>query len=82
MTCCLIMDNIIVEDEGDDVAAALELENMGDPIQLPDQSPTIFEEFIQMHQQFRHRPTREQLKKDLIEYQWAAKGEIMLGCNI
>ena len=54
------MHNMIVEDEGDDTAAALEFENMGDPIQLPDQNLATFEEFIQMHQQIRHRPTHEQ----------------------
>ena len=54
MTCCVIMHNMIVEDEGDDIAATLKFENMGDPIQLPDQNPVTFEEFIQMHQQIRH----------------------------
>ena len=68
MTCCVIMYNMIVEDEGDYVAAALEFENMGDPIQLPDPNLATFEEFIQMHQQIRHRPTHEQLKEDLIEH--------------
>jgi len=32
MTYCLIMDNMAVEDEGDDAATTLEFENMGDPI--------------------------------------------------
>ena len=59
MTCCVIMHNMIVEDEGDDVAVALEFENMGDPIQLPEQNPTTFDEFIKMHQQIRHRQTHE-----------------------
>lgn len=79
MTCCVIMHNMIVEDEGDDAAAALEFENMGDPIQLPDQNPATFEEFIQMHQQIRHRPTHEQLKEDLIEHQWPVKGDNNVG---
>ena len=43
MTCCVIMHNMIVEDEGDDVAAALKFKNMGDPIQLPDHNPITFE---------------------------------------
>ena len=45
----MIMHNIVVEDKGEDAAAALEFENMGDPIELPDQNPVIFEEFIQMY---------------------------------
>ena len=79
MTCYVIMHNMIVEDENEDAAAALEFENMGDPIQLPDQNPATFEEFIQMHQQIRHRPTHEQLKKNLIEHQWAVKGDNNVG---
>ena len=71
---CVIMHNMIIEDEGDDAAAALEYENMGDPIQLLDPNQVAFEEFIQMHQQIRHRPTHEQLKEDLIEHQWTVKG--------
>ena len=55
MTCYVIMHNMIVEDVGDDVAAALEFENMSDPIELLDQNLATFEEFIQMHQQLRHR---------------------------
>ena len=50
MTCYVIMHNMIVDDESDDAAAALEFENMGDRIQLPDQNSATFEEFIQMHQ--------------------------------
>ncbi|XP_020179846.3 uncharacterized protein [Aegilops tauschii subsp. strangulata] len=69
MKCCVIMHNIIVEDEGDDAAAALEFENMGDPIQLLDQNRATFEEFIRMHQQIQHRPTHKRLKEDLIEHQ-------------
>jgi len=79
MTCCVIMHNMIVEDEGDNAAATMEFKKMGDHIQLPDQNPATFEEFIQMHQQIRHRPTQEQLKEDLIEYQWAVKRENNVG---
>ena len=61
------MHNMIVEGEGDDVVAALEFENMGDPIKLSCQNPVTFEEFIQKHQQIRHRATHE-LKEDLIEH--------------
>ena len=54
MTCCVIMHNMIVKDEGDATATTLKFENMDDPIQLPDQNPATFEEFIQTHQQIRH----------------------------
>jgi hypothetical protein len=73
------MHNMIVDDEGEDTTATLEFENMDDPIELPDQNPATFEEFIQMHQQIRHRPTHEQLKEDLIEYKWTVKGNTNVG---
>ena len=69
MITCLIMHNMIVEDENEDAAAALEFENMGDTIELPDQNPTTFKEFIQTRRQIRHRPTHQQPKEDLIEHQ-------------
>ena len=72
------MLNLIVEDEGGDAAAALEFDNMGDPIELPNQNPITFEEFIQMHQQIWHR-THEQLKEDLIEHLWAVKEDNNVG---
>ena len=58
MTCCVIMHNMIVEHEGDDAATSLEFKNMGDPTELPDQNPATLEEFVQMHQQIRHRATK------------------------
>ncbi|EMS65762.1 FH protein interacting protein FIP2 [Triticum urartu] len=70
MTCCVIMHNMIVEDEGEDAAIALEFGNMGDPIELSDQNPATFDEFVQMHQQILYRATHEQLKEDLIEDLW------------
>jgi hypothetical protein len=73
------MHNMTIEDEGEDVAATLEFENIGDPIELSDWNPATFEEFIQMHQQIQHGPTHEQLKEDLIEHQWAAKGDNSVG---
>jgi hypothetical protein len=51
MTACVIMHNMIVEDKGDGVCHDQEFQQMGDPIKLPTQNPTTFEEFIQMHQQ-------------------------------
>ena len=79
MTCCVIMHNMIVEGEGDNNVAALKFETMGDSTQLSNQNPTTFEEFIEMHQQIRYQPTHEQLKEDLIEHQWAVKGDNNVG---
>lgn len=48
---------------------------MGDPIQLPDQNPAMFDESVQMHQQIWHRATHEQLKEDFIEHLWVVQGD-------
>lgn len=39
MTCCVSMHNIIVKDEGEDATTALEIENLGDHVELLDQIP-------------------------------------------
>ena len=75
----MIMHKMIVEDEGDADAAALEFEYMVDLIQLSDQNPATSKEFIQMHQQIRLRPTHKQLKEDLTEDEWAVKGNNNVG---
>lgn len=48
---CVSMHNMIVEDEGEDVVACLESENMGEPIELLEQNPTTFDEIVKMHKQ-------------------------------
>lgn len=42
MTCCMIMHNVVVVDEGEDVAR--EFENIFDPIQLPNQNLATLDE--------------------------------------
>ena len=49
MTTCLILHNMIVQDEGAGADGGLEFERMGDAIELPAQNPASFEEFVQMH---------------------------------
>ncbi|EMS66282.1 Ankyrin-3 [Triticum urartu] len=61
---------MIIEDEGEDAVTTLAFENMSDPIELRDQNPATFTEFVQMH----HKFSIEQLKKDLIEYPWTVRG--------
>ena len=52
MTWCLIMHNMVIEDDGEDAAVTLEFEHMSDPIELLDQNFAIFEEFSQMQQKY------------------------------
>jgi hypothetical protein len=47
----MIMHNMVMEDEGEDVAATLEFENMSDPIEHSGKNPALFHDVVQMHQQ-------------------------------
>jgi hypothetical protein len=49
MTCCVIVHNMIMEDEGENVVGGLKFENMGDDIQLSHQKIATSDEFVQMH---------------------------------
>lgn len=60
------MHNIIMEDEGEDAITALEFENMGEPMKLPQQNR--FDMFVQMHQEIHRQASHEQQMKDLIEH--------------
>ena len=73
MTWCMIIHNMIVEDEGEDAVIGLESENMSDPTELPNQNPITFNEFVQMHKKIRHQATHEQMKEDMIEHMWVVK---------
>ena len=64
MTCCVIMCNMIVEDEGDDAAASLEFENMGDPIDFLTRIWPHLKSLFKCINKF----GIEQLKKDLIKH--------------
>ena len=46
---CVIMHNMIVKNKGEYVTGGLKFENMGNPIQLSNENPVTFEEFVHMH---------------------------------
>ena len=68
MTAGVIMHNMIVEDESFGVLHGLDSKKVGDPIQLPEQNPTTFEDFLQMHHQIRNQGTHVKLENDLVEH--------------
>ena len=50
-TCCVILHNMIVEDEGDGVAQTNDFEAPGEQVKIPkNQDATQFMNFLQMHQ--------------------------------
>ncbi|XP_020263063.1 uncharacterized protein LOC109839044 [Asparagus officinalis] len=77
MTACIIMHNMIVEDERD-----CQLDNNFDftdsvPVVEPSHVQTVpLTEFIQNHHRIRNTQTHKSLKNDLIEHLWQLKGSI------
>ena len=51
MTCCVILYNMIIEDEGDGVVQTSDFEEPGEQVEIPeDQDATQMMNFLQMHQ--------------------------------
>jgi hypothetical protein len=73
MTACIIMNNMIVEDEGENA----ENTNFDDPGQHADLSTGILAErsaFVQAHHKLRNRGVYSQLQLDLTEHNWMMLG--------
>jgi hypothetical protein len=75
MTCCVILYNMIVEDEGDGVAQTNDFEAPGEQVEIPkDQDATQLVNFLQMHQNLRDHQVHAQLLSDLVEHMWTHNG--------
>ena len=81
MQACVIMHNMIVEDERKDNRNLQQLHRDYDsaprspPIALVSHEPTTsFMEFLANHGRIRDRQTHSQLQKDLIEHLWILHG--------
>ena len=70
LTSCIIMHNMIVEDEGEDIAHDLQFINMGDPIEVSHRSATPLSQYIASQQAMIDRYVHSQLQNDLIEHIW------------
>ena len=71
MTCCVILHNMIVEDEGDGVAQTNDFEAPGEQVQiLKDQDATHLMDFLQMHQNLRDHQVHARLLNDPMEHMW------------
>ena len=69
MTCCIIMHNMIVEDEGS-VDPEERFENGGDNVEPSHERTADFDEFIENHKNIRNNKTHFQLREDLVEHLW------------
>ncbi|XP_004293133.1 PREDICTED: uncharacterized protein LOC101306305 [Fragaria vesca subsp. vesca] len=82
MTACVIMHNMIIEDERKDNRNIHQLHKdydnvpRGPPIPSVSREPTSsFMEFLANHDRIRDRQTHSQLQKDLIEHLWKLHGD-------
>ena len=75
MTCCVILHNMIVEDEGDGVAQTHDFKAPGEEIEiLEDQDAARLMNFLQTHQNLRDQQVHTQLLNDLVEHMWSHNG--------
>jgi len=81
MQACVILYNMIVEDEKDSIREVLDLnENPSATIVLPPEVRTsdnpnpTFVEVLRRNSTIKARPTHRKLKKDLIEHIWQRYG--------
>ncbi|KAK9986382.1 hypothetical protein SO802_031333 [Lithocarpus litseifolius] len=79
MKACVILYNMIVEDERDvNEAVELDYEQINDnpTIELSRERTNKFTEFIETHQCIRDHEIHSQLQLDLIEHLWQLQGEL------
>ncbi|XP_050240941.1 uncharacterized protein LOC126689804 [Quercus robur] len=79
MKACVILHNMIVEDERDvNKAVEVDYEPIDDnpTIQLSREHTNEFTEFIETHQCIQDREIHDQLQLDLIEHLWQLQGEL------
>jgi hypothetical protein len=69
MTACIIMHNMVVEDEGI-VDPNERFDNGGGNVQPSHDHTTDLDEFIENHMKIRNKETHHQLQEDLVEYLW------------
>jgi hypothetical protein len=71
MMACVIMHNIIIEDEGFMVNPNERFEYDGENVEPNhDQAHHILEEFIEAHKRIQDKEIHVQLKEDLIDHLW------------
>ena len=73
MTCCVIMRNMIVEDERDDSIYDKVWQFRGDQV-VPDHTPTPFTQWAEFHREMRDKTAHKQLQRDLVHHMWSFFG--------
>ena len=73
MTCCVILHNMIVEDERD-LDLDLVYDNVGKRVK-PARNPDAIRAFLQTYREIENKETHCQLQKDLIAHHWHMHGQ-------
>ncbi|XP_024314573.1 uncharacterized protein LOC100833375 [Brachypodium distachyon] len=74
ITACVIMHNMIVEDERDEGPQDYNYDNMGEKVIPSHAQMAEFSNFIQNHLDIRNAQVHSQLKDDLVEHLWQIYG--------
>ncbi|XP_052173306.1 uncharacterized protein LOC127788748 [Diospyros lotus] len=75
MKACIIMHNMVIEDEGDIGNNDFDGSNANPPVEVSHAYTPELEDFMQTHCQIRDIVTHSQLQSDLIEHLWELHGE-------
>ncbi|XP_073353798.1 uncharacterized protein [Aegilops tauschii subsp. strangulata] len=70
MTACVIIHNMIVEDERDESIFDQGFDYQSENIKPLHQDPATFEQFVQFHREMRDWHTHLNLQNDLVEHVW------------
>ena len=70
MTACVIMHNMIIDDERDDSIFDQGFDFQGDDVEPLHQEPAMFAQFTQFHREMHDWHTHLDLQNDLIEHMW------------
>ena len=71
MTCCVILHNMIVEDEGGGVSQTNYFETSGEQVHIPeDQDTDQLMNFLWMHQNLSNHHVHAQLFSDFVKHMW------------
>ncbi|XP_062188941.1 uncharacterized protein LOC133892271 [Phragmites australis] len=75
MTACIIMHNMIVEDERD-AEGDHHFDEMGEVVTVSHRPTAELQAFLQTHQAITNRETHSQLRDDLVEHLWEKYGGV------
>ena len=74
MTCCVILHNMIVEDEGEGAARTNAFLLPGVHVRLSEQDVHHVINFLEIHRQLRDQQAHVQLLNDLVDHMWTFMG--------